>query len=155
MNRYHKMLIGIGIAFVILVGVIFVLNFRSQPAAIGVTDGKLAACPQSPNCVSTQTDQPEKKMEPLKFAGSAEQAMGEIKTILKSMPRTRLVTQSENYLHFEVRSLLMRYVDDVEFLVDPEKKQIDFRSASRIGHSDLGVNRDRMETIAHKFQESF
>ncbi len=148
------MFVGIGIAFVILIGVILVLNFRSQPAAIGVTDGKLAACPQSPNCVSTQTDQPEKQMEPLEFTGSTDQTREKIKAILESMPRTRLVTQSENYLHFEVRSLLMRYVDDVEFLIDPEKKQIDFRSASRIGYSDLGVNRDRMETITRKFQES-
>ncbi len=146
------MLIGIGIAFVVLIGIILVLNSRSQPAAIGITDGKLAACPQSPNCVSTQTDQPEKQMEPLGFTDSVDQTREKIKAILESMPRTRLVAQSENYLHFEVRSLLMRYVDDVEFLINPEKKQIDFRSASRIGYSDLGVNRDRMETITRKFQ---
>jgi len=155
MKRLRKMLIGTGIAFVILVGVILVLNSRSQPAAIGVTDGKLAACPQSPNCVSTQTDQSEKQMESLKFTGSVDQTREKIKAILKSMLRTRLVTQSNNYLHYEVRSLLMRYVDDVEFLIDPEKKQIDFRSASRIGYSDLGANRTRMETITRKFQESF
>ena len=91
MNRFRKMLTGIGIAFVILVGIILVLNFRSQPAAIGVTGGRLAACPRSPNCVSTQTDQPEKKMEPLKFIGSVDQTREKIKSILKSMSRTRLV----------------------------------------------------------------
>ncbi len=146
------MLVGFGIVFAIFVGVLLVLNSKSKPAAIGVTDGKLAPCPQSPNCVSTQTDQPEKQMASLKFTGSADEAREKIIAILKSMPRTRLVKQSEKYLHFEARSLLLRFVDDIEFLIDPEQKQIDFRSASRIGHSDLGVNRDRMETITHIFQ---
>ncbi len=147
------MLFGFVVLFSIILGVILVLNFRSEPAGIGLKDGRLAPCPESPNCVSTQTDQPEKKMEPLKFSGSAGKAREKIVAVLESLPRTRLVEESENYLHFEVRSFLMRYVDDVEFLIDPQKEQIDFRSASRMGYSDLGVNRARMETVSELFQK--
>jgi uncharacterized protein (DUF1499 family) len=59
-----------------------------------------------------------------------------------------LAGEAENYWHFEVTSLIFRFVDDVEFLIDRQKKRIDFRSASRVGHSDLGVNRRRMNAIS-------
>ncbi len=63
------------------------------------------------------------------------------------MPRTKLVEEDESYLHYEFTSLLLRFVDDVEFLFDDESKTIHFRSASRTGYGDLGVNRKRMEEI--------
>jgi uncharacterized protein (DUF1499 family) len=63
------------------------------------------------------------------------------------MARTRLIREDAAYLHFEFTSLLLRFVDDVEFLFDDDTKTVHFRSASRIGYSDLGVNRRRMEEI--------
>lgn len=63
------------------------------------------------------------------------------------MPRTKLVDEDESYLHFEFTSLLLRFVDDVEFLFDEKIGTIHFRSASRIGYGDFGVNRRRMEEI--------
>ena len=150
--RFRVVLIGSVLALVVLYGLVLVANYSSRPARIGVADGKLSPCPDSPNCVSTRSTQSEKWMPPLEMAGSTEQAIEKLKAVLGSMPGTRLVTQSENYLHFEVRSPLMRFVDDVEFLISPDQKRIDFRSASRMGYSDLGVNRDRMETITRKFQ---
>jgi uncharacterized protein (DUF1499 family) len=70
-----------------------------------------------------------------------------LKEIVRSLPRTNLVEENETYLHYEFTSLLLRFVDDVEFLFDDETKTIHFRSASRTGYSDLGVNRRRMEEI--------
>ncbi len=67
--------------------------------------------------------------------------------MIGSLPRTRLVEEDESYLHYEFTSLLLRFVDDVEFLFDDETKTIHFRSASRTGYSDLGVNRRRMEQV--------
>ncbi len=154
MTRFRVVLIGIVLAVVVLYGLVLVANYSTSPARIGVVDGKLTPCPDLPNCVSTQSTQSEKWLPPLEMTGSTEQAAEKLKAVLESMPGTRLVRQSENYLHFEVRSPLMRFVDDVEFLINPHQKQIDFRSASRIGYSDLGVNRTRMEKISRKFQHS-
>ncbi len=70
-----------------------------------------------------------------------------MKRAIASMPRTTIVTEEGAYLHVEFRTALFRFTDDVEFVVDPETKQIDFRSASRIGYSDLGTNRRRMEAV--------
>lgn len=64
-----------------------------------------------------------------------------------SLPRTRLIEEDDSYLHLEVTSRLLRFVDDVEFVFEEEGKTIHFRSASRVGYGDLGVNRRRMEEI--------
>ena len=70
------------------------------------------------------------------------------------MPRTKLVAESRHYLHYEFRSFLFRFVDDVELLVDQENAAIQFRSASRLGYSDFGVNRQRMEEIRRRFLDA-
>ena len=63
------------------------------------------------------------------------------------MDRTMLIQEDATYLRYEFTSLLLRFVDDVEFLFDDSTKTVHFRSASRTGYSDLGVNRRRMERI--------
>lgn len=73
--------------------------------------------------------------------------MHRLKDVIRSLPRTQLVEENEGYLHYEFTSLLLRFVDDVEFLFDEGTKTIHFRSASRTGYSDFGVNRRRMEEI--------
>jgi uncharacterized protein (DUF1499 family) len=70
-----------------------------------------------------------------------------LKEIVRSLPRTKLVGEDESYLHYEFTSLLFRFVDDVEFLFDDDTKTVHFRSASRTGYGDLGVNRKRMEQV--------
>lgn len=70
-----------------------------------------------------------------------------LKATIADLPRTKLVEEEEAYLHYEFTSLLLRFVDDVEFLLDDETKTVHFRSASRTGHGDFGVNRRRMEDI--------
>ncbi len=107
----------------------------------------LAPCPSSPNCVSTQAQDEEHSIAPLRYQKSKADAKAALKTLVLSLPRTRLAEEDEAYLHVEFTSLLLRFVDDVEFLFDDLTKTIHFRSASRIGHSDFGVNRRRMEEI--------
>ncbi len=125
--------------------------FSRRPANLGAVDGRLAPCPASPNCVATQSGQGEQRMAPLPFHGSPAEAMKRLKQIIQGMPRTRIVTADESYLHAEFVSALFRFVDDVEFLIDPEEGVIQFRSASRVGYSDLGANRRRMEAIQRAF----
>jgi uncharacterized protein (DUF1499 family) len=107
----------------------------------------LGSCPSSPNCVSTQAQDEGHAIEPFRYRKSRAEAKEALKEVIRSLPRMQLVEEEETYLHYEVTSLLFRFVDDVEFLLDDEAKTIHFRSASRTGYGDLGVNRKRMEQI--------
>ena len=114
---------------------------------MAMAKNKLGDCPKSPNCVSTQTDQESKKMEPIPFTGDARDAIKEIKEVLSKQSAAQLISENSSLLHYTFTSSFFRFVDDVEFLVDPEEKLIHFRSASRTGRSDFGVNRRRMDHL--------
>jgi uncharacterized protein (DUF1499 family) len=120
-----------------------------RPTNLGVRDGKLAPCPASPNCVSSQATDAGHAVEPLRFTGDAGAAMLRLKAVVQSMPRTQIVQSTADYLYAEFTSRLLGFVDDVEFHCDG--KVIHVRSASRLGYSDLGVNRSRVEEIRAAF----
>lgn len=125
----------------------------TRPTDLGVTSGKLKACPESPNCVSSQADAKDSHyILPLKYNVDLSIAKDSMKKIISSEPRTTLVIEKDNYLYFEFKSKLMGYVDDVEFYFDDLEKTIHVRSASRLGKSDLGVNRKRIELIRTNFK---
>ena len=123
----------------------------TRPPNLGVRDGRLAPCPKSPNCVSTDSKDEKHRMDPLPYATSLAEARDRLVEILQGMPRTRVITLDPDYIHAECRSRLFGFTDDVEFLLDDANKTIHFRSASRKGYSDLGVNRKRMEQIRERF----
>lgn len=114
---------------------------------------QLAPCPKSPNCVSTLAEDDSKRMEPLPLSGSAVESVEAIKSVVESMGRAKVIVSEGGYIHAEFRSALFRFVDDVEFLADEAAGVVHFRSASRLGWSDLGVNRRRMEDIAARYRE--
>jgi len=122
-----------------------IMSFTAfRPDNLGAKNGRLAALPDAPNCVSSQTEVEAKQMNPLTF--ESDRPLEKIKAVLKeNFPRARLVESGDDYLHFEFTSLLFRFVDDVEFLV--VGKDVHFRSASRVGYSDMGANRKRMEQV--------
>ncbi len=122
----------------------------SRPANLGVLDGKLAPCPATPNCVCSQAGD-DHAIQPLRFEGDPDEAWQRLRQVLAARPRTRIVREEDDYLRVECTSLMFRFTDDVEFLLDREAGVIHFRSASRIGKSDLGVNRKRMEEIRQAF----
>jgi uncharacterized protein (DUF1499 family) len=97
--------------------------------------------------VSTHAQDADHAIAPFRYRKSKAEAKEALKEIVRSLPRTRLVAEDEAYLHYEFTSLVMRFVDDVEFLFDDETRTIQFRSASRTGYSDFGVNRKRMERL--------
>jgi uncharacterized protein (DUF1499 family) len=107
----------------------------------------LGPCPSSPNCVSTQASDEGHVIAPFRYRKSRAEAKEVLKEVIRSLPRTKLLAEDESYLHYEFTSLLLRFVDDVEFLFDDETKTIHFRSASRTGYGDMGVNRKRMEQV--------
>lgn len=117
----------------------------------GITDGKFHPCPNSPNCVSTQSIDEKHKIDPIKYTTSLEEAKNKILKIIDSLKRIKIITDTENYIHIEFRTALFRFVDDMEFYFDDSEKLIHFRSAARLGYSDMGVNRKRMENITKLF----
>ncbi|MDZ8055608.1 MAG: DUF1499 domain-containing protein [Aulosira sp. ZfuVER01] len=124
-----------------------------RPNNLGVKNGKLAPCPSSPNCVSSQCTDAVHQIVPLSFTSTPEQAIANLKSIIQSLPRTQIISESPDYLYAEFKSALLGFVDDVEFYVDRNANVIQVRSASRLGQSDLGVNRQRIETIRAKFNQ--
>ena len=117
------------------------------PSNLGVRDGRLSPCPDSPNCVSSQSTDPDHGVLPITYASTAVEAFADLKIILGQMKRVRIVKESPTYLHVTFTSFLFRFVDDVEFALDDVEKLIHIRSASRTGKNDLGVNRKRVEKI--------
>lgn len=116
---------------------------RRRPDNLGVRGGRLAPCKPTPNCVSSQADPADAThhIEPLACTTA------EVRSALKRTPRARIITDEPNYLYAEFRTRLMRYVDDVEFYFDGRVTQV--RSCSRIGRSDFGTNRRRIEALRH------
>ena len=127
-------------------------SMSKRPANSSAQDGKLAPCPESPNCVSTQATDPEHAIEALRFTGSARSAMAALRRVIDQDGNATIVSEDEHTLSAEYRSRIFRFVDDVDFIVDEEQGIIHFRSASRVGHSDMGANRKRMEQIRTAFQ---
>lgn len=142
----------------LLIAVAAVLSFiilNGRSTARGVGPRGLAPCPDSPNCVSTQADPGDALhyMEPIPWSGSAVEAQEELVSIVSAMPRSRIATAEAGYLHVVFASRLWRFRDDVEFHVDEAAGLIQFRSASRMGYSDIGVNRQRMQEITAQFTQ--
>lgn len=128
-------------------GLIIASCSGTRPVNLGATNGLLAPCPPTPNCVSSQSRDPEHGIAALTYTSSPAEAMAKLKKIVQAMPRTLIVTETPNYLHAEFTSAIMRFVDDVEFSLDESTHSINMRSASRLGKSDLGVNRKRVKEI--------
>jgi uncharacterized protein (DUF1499 family) len=123
----------------------------SRPAHLGMTDGKFQPCPDSPNCVSSQSPDKKHFIEPIHYGGTQQQAKDRLMEVIQGMKRSKIVTDLDHYIHAEFTSTIFRFVDDIEFLIDDRTKIIHLRSASRIGYSDFGVNRKRMEELRLRF----
>ncbi len=111
----------------------------------------LAPCPDKPNCVSSLATDTRHFIEPLQFSGEPADAWARLKAVLQGQPRTRIVAEQDGYLHAEFRSAVLRFVDDVEFVMQEGQMAIHVRSASRRGYSDFGVNRRRIERLRERF----
>ena len=116
--------------------------------------GRLAPCPSSPNCVSSEAPDARHHVDPIAFTGAPAQAMRRLRAVIEAMPRTRIVSASDTALRAEFTSRLFRFVDDVDCVVDATAGVIQVRSASRVGYSDLGANRGRVEALRAAFERS-
>lgn len=126
-----------------------------RPADLGLTGSVLRPCPDTPNCVSSEAGTPADKLVPSLPAPGGRGDLERLATVVRAWPRTEIITTTQDYLHAESTSLLLRFVDDVEFRFDLAAQVIHVRSASRLGKSDLGVNRKRVEGIRDRWIATF
>ena len=144
------------VSFLLAAYLIIVLgNYLTHPPTdLGMTNQLLSPCPDSPNCVCSQCESPTHLIEPIRYSGSAEQARQHLSEILSNQRGCSLIKQEGDYLHAEFRSLCFRFVDDVEFLIDSRQNVIHVRSASRVGYSDWGANRKRIQSLRQQYADT-
>jgi len=114
---------------------------------------RLSSCPDSPNCVSSQSTDEAHFIEPLHYSGSLADARQKLTAILEDMNRVRLAKVETDYIHAEFRSSVFRFVDDVKFWFPPDRPLIHVKSASRKGYYDFGANRRRVERLREAFEK--
>ncbi len=140
------------VGIVSMLGWGFVTNQKS--AAGGRAGDALAACPDKPNCVCSSDTRPEHAIPPLTFTGDPQLAWQRLEKVLQAQPRLEIVQNEADYRHVVFTTLLLRFRDDCEFLLRPAQSIIEVRSASRVGRSDLGVNRRRIESLRAAFERA-
>lgn len=114
----------------------------------GPAEARIEPCPGKPNCVSSSArENPERFVEPFEIVGEPDQAWSVLQAIVEKKARFRVVERSDRYLHVVARTAVFRFKDDVEFELRPDLGLIAVRSESRVGYSDLGANRRRIERL--------
>ena len=132
----------------LLITIMSLLSCSGQrPTNLGITNNKFLACPASPNCVSSDASDDPHKVLAIKFNVLANDAWQITKQTVVKLPRTQIVSETPDYLHAECTSTVFGFVDDLELHLRLSDGIIAIRSASRLGHSDFGVNRERVETL--------
>jgi uncharacterized protein (DUF1499 family) len=107
----------------------------------------MAPCPSTPNCVVSKGADAEHQIEPLAYYGDRDTAYANLLRVLTVVPRTVITEKNDTYIRAESTSRIFHFVDDLEFYFPVNEKLIQIRSAARVGESDLGVNRRRLEQI--------
>ena len=109
--------------------------------------GVLRTCPSSPNCVCSDAQDEVHAIAPIQITGSPEAAFEKARDIIRGWKRCQVIQFEPNFLHAECRSAILRFVDDLELVLHANRHEIAVRSASRVGYSDFGVNRRRVERL--------
>jgi uncharacterized protein (DUF1499 family) len=123
-----------------------------RPRNLGLKDGQLAPCPKTPNCVSSQAGDGTHAIEPIQHGLTRDVARARLLDILRADRRATIITEEPEYIHAEFRVPFFAFIDDVELVITDDV--IHVRSASRLGGSDLGVNRKRVQEIARAFESA-
>lgn len=121
--------------------------FAGNAPELGVNAEHLSTCPSTPNCVVSQSADAEHQIAPIAYLGDRATARETLLKVLSVVPRTQVVGQTADYIRAASESRLLGFVDDLEFYFPADTAVIEMRSASRLGESDLGVNRRRLEQI--------
>lgn len=135
-----------------LIATVFLAGcFWADPGGLGLTDGTLKPCPESPNCVSSREDG-DHHVEPLSYGDSTAETRERILSFLRTEYDASVQSQSDTYVHLTV-STTLGFVDDLQFRFVPDQQIVHVRSASRVGRDDLGANRARINALREYLNE--
>ena len=141
---------------IVLTSLIFFTGCTGVIPKLGIENGQLIQCPTTPNCVNSQAKDKKHYIEPILMTGTPLEVKNHILKILNELKRAKIIVAEDHYIRVEFISRVFRFIDDLEFYFPNTKSKemtIHVRSASRVGHSDFGVNRKRIEQIRSKFKE--
>jgi len=141
--------------FLLLVISLAVLNdgaVESVPAQHVPATERLAACPNKPNCVSSEAQDARHAVAPMRLKQGAAGGWAMVREVVSGLPRCTIVSATDHYLHATCKSRLFGFTDDLELRLDPDTGIVDVRSAARSGYSDFGVNRKRVETLRQQLK---
>jgi len=133
--------------FILTCSLVLTACTGARPLNLGIVNSTLAPCPETPNCVSSDSVDASHYVPAFKLEASSEQVWSEIKLYLDSQSNMEIVRELKDYLYVESTSTLMRFVDDFELHLREQKGIIAVRSASRYGKSDFGVNKERVDAL--------
>ena len=143
------------ISLIVLIALIMLIIFGSRwynteyahAKNLGLSKGQLIECGKNPNCVSSQTTQSSMRIAPINASDTPELTWLMLRDLVETMPQAILISENETYRHYQFTTPLMGFIDDVELLYDRKKQLIQVKSASRVGQSDFGANRKRVELL--------
>ena len=143
------------ISLIVLIALIMLIIFGSRwynteyahAKNLGLSKGQLIECGKNPNCVSSQTTQSSMRIAPINASDTPELTWLMLRDLVETIPQAILITENETYRHYQFTTPLMGFIDDVELLFDRKKQLIQVKSASRVGQSDFGANRKRVELL--------
>ncbi len=118
----------------------------------GLRHGQLRPCPDAPNCVSSTATVAARQVSPFELQVAPAAAWVALQKTIPELPRTQIISVTDNYIHAECRSAVFGFIDDLELQLQPDKQQIAVRSAARLGHYDFGVNHKRVEELRRKLR---
>jgi uncharacterized protein (DUF1499 family) len=154
----RKILMGLLIALAAAIAGVVVLQIilawisRRNTPELGVTEGMLQPCPNSPNCVCSQAEDPRHAIAPIAYTTSLTEARTTLLNVIAELDDATIVTQDPTYIRVEVYVRGFGFIDDVEFVFDEEAQVIHFRSSSRVPYYDFELNRKRMEGVRAAFE---
>lgn len=165
-QRFSLLILGLVLVLGLLIGWVFLqsqsqsdtgesngLFAGSAPENLGLTHQQLAPCPLTPNCVVSQNADVSHQIAPILYTGDRDQVRERLLKVLSVVPRTSILVSNKDYIRAESRSRIFGFVDDLEFYLPVNQSQIEVRSSSRLGESDLGVNRRHLEQIRLAMQD--
>lgn len=147
------MKIVLGIVAVLVLMVLVMVMKNSKMPDLGVTNGVFKPLGSKPNGVSTQTSDDTKKVNVFDFAENLNTTKVLVKKACEAYGEAEVVAEASNYLHFVFTTGTMKYKDDVEFFFDEETQTVHYRSESRVGYSDMGLNKERYEAILGHYNQ--
>lgn len=152
-RRLLKILAAVAVVLAVLLiarlAFLAVDSHMNKPSRSSAATG-LRPCPDTPNCVSSRAERSDQSVDPLPAPGGADAALERARAAIANMRGGRVTEAADGYLHAEFTSRIFKFRDDLELVYDAEREVFDVRSASRAGHSDLGVNRKRVEELRRR-----